>query len=173
MTALGEADRRAVARYLHALDDSGGRLDARLASEFDRLSPAQLDVLVAALLDDEAERSDAAAEASATRSPARVHAPADPSQPPEAPARRRRLERVFGPAADEIRTVLEVGGAMLAGAAVITGFALAAVGGIAPAQMTADPGISEPATSVEETVDDRLLDDLTGDLWETGADDWY
>jgi len=166
MTTLGEADRRAVARYLHALDDRDGRLDAGLATEFERLSPAQFDVLVAAMI--EGAGSAARPTPSVTGAAARRAPEPDHEHEP----RRGRLERFFGPAAEELRTVFKVGGVLLAGAAVVTGFALAAIG-VSPGQMSAEPGLSDQPPAVGETIDPGLPADLSDDLWDTGADDWY
>ncbi|UOQ91092.1 hypothetical protein MUN74_09445 [Agromyces endophyticus] len=165
MTTLGEADRRAVARYLHALDDRDGRLDAGLATEFERLSPAQFDVLVAAMIEGERAGSGKPAEGTGA-APRRAPVPG--------PGRRTgRLERLFGPAAEELRTVFKVGGVLLAGAAVVTGFALAAIGVSPGGQMSAEPGLSDQPPAVGETIDPGLPADLSDELWDTGADDWY
>ncbi|MWB97232.1 hypothetical protein [Agromyces seonyuensis] len=138
---VGRADREAVARFLVASRDSEG-LDARLADEFDRLTPGQFDVLVAALEGDAADGSEPSSARGEGATAATEPAPESRRTAPSA-----RAAAGIAGWADELRVVLRVGAALGVATLVVAGIALAATvasgGAEAPMADPATPGIEQ------------------------------
>jgi hypothetical protein len=141
------SDDAALARYLVALRDSGSALTPELAAAFDELTPAQLDVLVALLVD-------AAAPSAAHVAPARAKTP---SRDVDA-----------APPADRAPWPLRGWAALLIGASLVTGASVWATTAALDGLLTPS-GTSVVAERGEAPIDPG---DLGIDLSGLDAADW-
>ncbi|MGM7670910.1 hypothetical protein [Microbacterium sp. A93] len=114
---LTDIDRAAIARYLVTLRDSDGTLDMRLIDAFERLTPRQVDVLAASVIDEAAP---------AKKGPAAIPAPdlgtAHPTVAPEA-GRSGWMKRLFGELSKDMPPVVILAGTALAIVALVASIA--------------------------------------------------
>ncbi|WP_187976263.1 hypothetical protein [Mycetocola sp. JXN-3] len=167
MSDSSRADRAAIVRYLRVVQDSRNGLDERTASAFERLTPAQLDLLVERLAGPSASPASASSELT-RRSPApgsagnrRSDAPGDASDPGftrESAARWVQRRLLGGASARDVRGTARVTGAALALFAVVIGIG-AAIAITTEPQPMAGPGNPQQSVSTEHG-------DPSGDLGE-------
>ncbi|MFZ4841288.1 hypothetical protein [Mycetocola saprophilus] len=178
MSDSSRADRAAIVRYLRVVQDSRNGLDERTASAFERLTPAQLDLLVERLAGPSVSPASASSEPT-RRSPAlgsagnrrptapgsgavrRSDAPGDASDPGftrESAARWVQRRLLGGASARDVRGTARVTGAALALFAVVIGIG-AAIAITTEPQPMAGPGNPQQSVSTEHG-------DPSGDLGE-------
>ncbi|RLP77980.1 hypothetical protein D9V32_01215 [Mycetocola tolaasinivorans] len=168
---LGPADHAAIARYLGVLRDSRNGIDARTVAAFERLTPAQLDLILERLAAPAGAGAAAAPAASAACAPVTKIEAAAKSETSEAPGARIRRRFFGGASARDIRSTGRITGLALALFAVVigTGAVIAATTTPAPMAGPTEHSISDGSFGTDSAEDlaaqlrqAALLDQQTG-----------